>query len=183
MSRTDPQFKLRMPPALRAQVEQTAKQANRSLNAEIVTRLQASFVQTKPEVSANDQPEPVPAIAPQGLRLPELLCPQSAGQDVRLSPSPTRRQLRLLCVLRQSKLVDAPSIVSIGYLPIHTMHRVPPRAMVQGKWSDPRYAGLYLRETQAVEPTAEVLERCARHRQANALRAPARTVRTGGVSA
>jgi len=43
MSRTDPQFKLRMPPALRAQVEQAAEQANRSLNAEIVTRLQASF--------------------------------------------------------------------------------------------------------------------------------------------
>lgn len=158
MSRTDPQFKLRMPPALRAQLEQAAEQANRSLNAEIVTRLQASFTQVKPEVSANEKPEPVPAPA-------------------------APRELRLLCVLRQSKLVDAPSIVSIGYLPIHTMHRVPPRAMVQGKWSDPRYAGLYLRETHATEPTAEVLERCARHWQTNALRAPARTVRTGGVSA
>jgi|GEM_PF-737548 len=42
MSRTDQQFKLRMPPKLRARVEQSAKQANRSLNAEIVTRLQAS---------------------------------------------------------------------------------------------------------------------------------------------
>ncbi|VEE16348.1 Uncharacterised protein [Ectopseudomonas mendocina] len=106
----------------------------------------------------NEKPEPVPAPA-------------------------APRELRLLCVLRQSKLVDAPSIVSIGYLPIHTMHRVPPRAMVQGKWSDPRYAGLYLRETHATEPTAEVLERCARHRQTNALRAATRTVRTGGVSA
>ena len=92
MSRTDPQFKLRMPPALRAQVEQAAGQANRSLNAEIVTRLQASFTQAKPEVSANEKPEPVPAPA-------------------------APRELRLLCVLRQSKLVDAPSIVSIGYLP------------------------------------------------------------------
>lgn len=51
MSRTDQQFKLRMPPALRAQVEQAAEQANRSLNAEIVTRLQASFAQAKRKVS------------------------------------------------------------------------------------------------------------------------------------
>ena len=154
MSRTDPQFKLRMPPALRAQVEQAAEQANRSLNAEIVTRLQASFAQAKPEVSANEKPEPVPA------------------------PTP-RRQLRLLCVLGKPKLGTAQS----AFLPIHTMHRVPPRAMVQGKWSDPRYAGLYLRETQAVEPSAEVLERCARHRQTNALRAATRPIRTGGVIA
>ena len=122
---------------------------------------------------------PVPAIAPQGLRLPELLCPQSAGQDVRLSPSPARRELRLLCVLGKPHLGTAQA----RYLPIHTMHRVPPRAMVQGKWSNPRYAGLYLRETQAIEPSAEVLARCERHRQTNALRAPARTVRTGGVTA
>ena len=118
----------------------------------------ADFEKRQELEAANEKPEPVPAPA-------------------------APRELRLLCVLRQSKLVDAPSIVSIGYLPIHTMHRVPPRAMVQGKWSDPRYAGLYLRETQAVEPSAEVLERCARHRQTNALRAPARTVRTVGVIA
>ncbi|MDN5505888.1 MAG: Arc family DNA-binding protein [Comamonas sp.] len=183
MSRTDQQFKLRMPPALRAQVEQAAEQANRSLNAEIVTRLQASFTQAKPKVSANDQHEPVSAVTPQGVRLSGLLRPQSPRQvhGVRATPAP--RELRLLCVLRQSKLGDAPNIVSIDYLPIHTMHRLPPRAMVRGKWSDPRYAGLYLRETQAVEPTAEVLERCLQQRQPYALRAPARTVRTGGVSA
>lgn len=108
---------------------------------------------------------PVPAIAPQGLRLPELLCPQSAGQDVRLSPSPARRQLRLLCVLVKSKLDPAQGT----YLPIHTMHRLPPRAMVKGQWSEPRYAGLYLRETQARQPSAEVLERCLpkRHLRTN----------------
>lgn len=179
MSRTDPQFKLRMPPALRAQVEQAATQANRSLNAEIVTRLQASFVQAKPEVSAHDQPEPVPAIAPEGLRLPELLCPQSPGQDIRLSPSPARRQLRLLCVLVKTKLGTAQA----GCLPIHTLHRLPPRAMVSGKWSNPRYAGLHLRETHATEPTAEVLERCLRQRQTHPFRAPARPLRAGGVIA
>ncbi|AVO54371.1 hypothetical protein C7A17_16870 [Ectopseudomonas mendocina] len=179
MTREHPQFKLRMPPALRAQVKQAAEQANRSLNAEIVTRLQASFTQAKPEVSANDQHEPVPAIAPQGLRLPELLCAQSTGQDVRLSPAPARRQLRLLCVLVEPQLGAG----TPRYLPFHTMHRVPPRAMVKGKWSQPRYAGLYLRETHATVPTGEVLERCERHRQTHAFRAPARTVRTGGVIA
>lgn len=139
--------------------------------------------QAKPQAqdSSNDRScavSPAPA-ASQGLRLPELLCPQSAGQDVRLSPSPARRQLRLLCVLVKTKLGTAQA----GCLPIHTMHRVPPRSMVQGKWSNPRYAGLYLRETQAVAPSTEVLARCERHRQTHALRAPARTVRTGGVSA
>lgn len=47
MSRTDPQFKLRMPPALRAQVEQAAKASRRSLNAELVHRLESSFTQAQ----------------------------------------------------------------------------------------------------------------------------------------
>ncbi|MDW5716179.1 Arc family DNA-binding protein [Pseudomonas aeruginosa] len=43
MSHTDPQFKLRMPPALRARVEQAAKASMRSLNAELVFRVEQSF--------------------------------------------------------------------------------------------------------------------------------------------
>lgn len=70
MSRTDPQFKLRMYPALRAQVEQAAQAARRSLNAELVFRLEQSFVS---EVHA-DELQPVP-------------------------PRPARRELRLLCLL------------------------------------------------------------------------------------
>lgn len=112
--------------------------------------------QAKPQAqdSANEKPEPVPA------------------------PTP-RRELRLLCLLAKPQLDTAQG----AYLPIHTMHRLPPRAMVRGQWSQPRYAGLYLRETQARQPSAAVLARCERHRQTHALRAPARTVRTGGVSA
>ncbi|WP_312341172.1 Arc family DNA-binding protein [Stutzerimonas nitrititolerans] len=53
MSRTDQQFKLRMPAALRAQVERSAWVARRSLNAEIVIRLAASFGQVAP--STNEQ--------------------------------------------------------------------------------------------------------------------------------
>lgn len=131
--------------------------------------------------STNDRScaaSPAPA-ASQGLRLPGLLCTQSTGQDVRLSPAPACRQLRLLCVLAEPQLGAS----TPRYLPVHTMHRVPPRAMVKGKWSQPRYAGLYLRETHAAVPTGEVLERCERHRQTHALRAAARTVRTGGVIA
>ena len=206
MSRTDPQFKLRMPPELRAQIELAAWKAKRSLNAEIVHRLESTFISAEqlddqrlsetvrsrlggPTVSVNiddlidearadDKSEPVPAIAPQGLRLPELLCPQSAGQDVRLSPSPARRQLRLLCLLVKPKLATAEA----RHLPVHTMHRLPPRSMAHGRWAELCDSCLVLRETQAIAPSAEVLVRCERHRQTHALRATARTVRTGGVS-
>jgi hypothetical protein len=44
MSREDPQFKLRMPAELRAQAEQAAKNSGRSLNAELVARIQSSLI-------------------------------------------------------------------------------------------------------------------------------------------
>jgi VIT1/CCC1 family predicted Fe2+/Mn2+ transporter len=44
MSREDPQFKLRMPAELRAQAEQAAKSSGRSLNAELVARIQSSLI-------------------------------------------------------------------------------------------------------------------------------------------
>lgn len=113
-------------------------------------------------------------------RLAKLPAQDSANEKPEPVPAPTpRRQLRLLCVLAKPQLDTAQG----AYLPIHTMHRLPPRAMVRGQWSQPRYAGLYLRETQARQPSESVLARCERHRQTYALRAPARTVRTGGVIA
>lgn len=45
MSREDPQFKLRLPQELRDRIEQAAKESKRSLNAEIVARLELSFAQ------------------------------------------------------------------------------------------------------------------------------------------
>jgi hypothetical protein len=48
MSRTDPQFKLRVPAALRLQIEQAAHAARRSMNAELVIRLEASFAKEQP---------------------------------------------------------------------------------------------------------------------------------------
>jgi len=55
MSRTDQHFKLRMPAALRAQVERSAWAARRSLNAEIVIRLEASFVQVAPGTNEQER--------------------------------------------------------------------------------------------------------------------------------
>lgn len=43
MSRDDPQMKLRLPPELRVQVEEAAMEAGRSLNAEIVARLEETL--------------------------------------------------------------------------------------------------------------------------------------------
>ena len=48
MSRTDPQFKLRVPPELRAKIEQSSVASRRSMNSEVVIRLEASYAQDKP---------------------------------------------------------------------------------------------------------------------------------------
>lgn len=135
MSRTDPQFKLRMPAALRSQVEQAANAARRSLNAELVFRLERSF---SGEVPAHANAE-------------------------QLSPAATPRQLRLLCLLVGSTNSQPRT------LPVHTLRAVPPRACVSAQWPVVLPAGFVLRETRAVAPSAEVLVRCARLRQAHAV--------------
>lgn len=43
MKQTDPQYKLRIPPGLKEQIEAASKASGRSMNAEIVARLEASF--------------------------------------------------------------------------------------------------------------------------------------------
>lgn len=99
-------------------------------------------------------------------RLEKLPALDASNEKPEPVPAPTsRRELRLLCLLAKPQLDTAQG----AYLPIHTMHRLPPRAMVKGQWAEPRYAGLYLRETQARQPSAEVLERCLpkRHLRTN----------------
>lgn len=154
-ARTFQQFNLRMPPALRALVEQSAKAAHCSLNAELVVRLQQSFAQ---EVPADD--------------LQQLSAPTAP------------RELRLLCLLVPSRGGKPRS------LPVHTLRRVPPYASLSGRYHDgegrgsvaldpldlPGGTGLYLRETHARTPSAEVLARCLRQRPADALRPHARTL-------
>lgn len=94
-------------------------------------------------------------------RQAKLQAQDSANEKPQSVPAPTpRRELRLLCLLAKPQLDTAQGT----YLPIHTMHRLPPRAMVKGQWSEPRYAGLHLREAQARQPSPEVLERCLQQR-------------------
>ena len=110
----------------------------------------------------------------------------------RIQQPPARRELRLLCLLVQGRDGQARS------LPVHTLRPMPPRVCPtrpHSKHGPRRWCldalevaagnnpGLVLRETQAKRPTAQVLERCGKHRQANALCTATRTFSTGGVSA
>lgn len=51
MSREDPQMKIRLPVELKARVEDASSKNNRTMNAEIVDRLESTFAE-KPGVSA-----------------------------------------------------------------------------------------------------------------------------------
>lgn len=112
-------------------------------------------------------------------------------ESVELPAPAAPRGLRLLCLLVPTRSGETRS------LPVHTLRPMPPRLCAadshnkdgQDRWclDSPRLGmggdtGLYLRETHATRPTAEVLERCARHRQTHALRANSRTLRAGGLS-
>ena len=44
MKQTDPQYKLRLPQELKDLVEEAAKRTGRSMNAEVVARLQLSLI-------------------------------------------------------------------------------------------------------------------------------------------
>ena len=76
-ARSFSQFKLRMPPALRSQVEPAAEASLRSLNAELVFRLQQSFEGEVPADASEQVPSSTASI---GLRLLCLLVrlPRSA---------------------------------------------------------------------------------------------------------
>lgn len=49
MKQTDPQYKLRFPPKLKERIEEAAKASGRSMNAEIVSRLENSFGKVAPD--------------------------------------------------------------------------------------------------------------------------------------
>ena len=110
----------------------------------------------------------------------------------RIQPPEARRELRLLCVLVTT---------ADGHLncqPVSTLRPMPPRLCSADtnhrnslrRWCVESHAGrvannpgLYLREAHAKRPTAQVLERCGKHRQAGAFRAAVRTFRADGVIA
>lgn len=53
MSREDPQFKLRMTDALRDRIAEAAKVNGRSMNAELIARLEASFEASPDAINAS----------------------------------------------------------------------------------------------------------------------------------
>lgn len=97
-------------------------------------------------------------------------------ESLPVSAPTTHRNLRLLCLLVPSRTGGTRS------LPVHTLRPVPPRVSVQGRWNLASETGFHLRETQAIAPSPEVLERYLRLGQANAFCAYPRAVRTGGLS-
>ncbi len=56
MARNDPEFRLRLPESLKNKIEELAKKNQRSINAEIVARLEQSFALSHfdPERTAKD---------------------------------------------------------------------------------------------------------------------------------
>ena len=52
MKQTDPHFKIRLPPDLKARIEESAKTSQRSMTAEIVARLEDSFRDIRAEARA-----------------------------------------------------------------------------------------------------------------------------------
>jgi len=57
MARDDPHFRLRIPADLKEKIEVFAKANNRSINAEIVSRLEGSFHSSPVEIEFPGEPE------------------------------------------------------------------------------------------------------------------------------
>lgn len=99
------------------------------------------------------------------------------GHPRQLPADLPRAGLLLLCVLVKSRF-SAPR-----RLPVHTLSRLhAPWRAVSGRWPVVLPDGLVLRQTHAVQAAPEVLARCLRQRQADALCPVARTVRAGALS-
>lgn len=109
----------------------------------------------------------------------------------RLQPPPALPGLHLLCLLVEGRNGQALA------LPVHTLRPMPPRVCGADphpkdglrRWSLETapvgmgdHPGLYLRETHATRPAAEVLERCSGQWQTRSFRTPLGSVRTGELS-
>lgn len=102
---------------------------------------------------------------------PHAQVPANEKPDPVSAPAPCR-ELRLLCLLVETATESYA-------VPLGTMHSVPPRASINGRWPSAGSPGVVLRETHAQRPTAQVLARLQRHGQTHAIRATARTVQLG----
>ncbi len=97
--------------------------------------------------------------------------PANEKPDPVSAPAPSR-ELRLLCLLVETATESYT-------VPLGTMHPLPPRASIKGRWPSAGSPGVVLRQTHAQRPTAQVLARLQRHGQTNSLSATARTVQLG----
>lgn len=103
-------------------------------------------------------------------RLAKPQAQDSANEKPEPVPAPTSRpQLRLLCLLDEASTAESAK-------PVATMQPLPPRPRINGQWPSTCLAPLVLRDAQARFPSREVLARCLRQRQANAVRPAARTI-------
>jgi len=82
MKQTDPQFKLRLPPELKVRIDQSAAENHRSINAEIVARLENSF--DLAQVSAR---EPLVVVDEHG---PSIDGSKLCSKTVTVLPSPSQ---------------------------------------------------------------------------------------------
>jgi hypothetical protein len=97
MTRDDPQMKLRLPAELKARVEESANAAGRSLNAEIVYRLEASL-SAEPRPPGSVTEELVAAVEAISARLDHMLgkakSKKASEPPTVASKPPTRRPRR-----------------------------------------------------------------------------------------
>lgn len=77
--------------------------------------------------------------------------------------SASSRELRLLCLLVETR-------DRCYSIPLGTMHPVPPRSRINGRWPSTGCPGVILRETQARIPSSEVVARCLQQLKDYALR-------------
>ncbi len=136
----------------------------------------SEYLESCPTCEGNGEVDGWPCVRCSGsARVPADVKPQardSANEKPQPVPAPAApRELRLLCVLDILSPIDCPR-----YIPAGTMHRLSPRASVQGRWSLDGDAFYQLRSAHPKRPTAKVLVRCERHRQANAVCSIARTI-------
>ncbi|ROR21728.1 Arc-like DNA binding dprotein [Comamonas sp. BIGb0124] len=95
MKQTDPQYKLRFPPELKEWVEAAASESGRSMNAEIVRRLQDSF-KTQPRAGRSRM---------RGERLEEFGSPQEVHQKLLENAEEIQQLVGVLRLMESEKEV------------------------------------------------------------------------------
>lgn len=98
MKQTDPQYKLRLPQELKDLIEEAAKRSGRSMNAEVVARLQTTFA--APQLGRM-------AASPD----PAMECEEPLGiYDIRMSAEAVERIEKRLERIEQAVIPPPPTV-------------------------------------------------------------------------